>query len=157
MKITRKFFTPAILLLFIISGIQCNNSNLLNEAENNVETESTKIGVAIYNESNGEIVHANRYFYFETDKKCQNWSFAVQPDAHSSEEHYHYFAASEVDFKTTFTTAELSWEEIGPALNADEVLASCNSGADGETVTINMQDYYPYNEVYIKIAYYHAN
>lgn len=77
---------------------------------------------------------------FESEGTCQTWSRTARGDAHDSESHPHYNAATNVAYDNDAKT--FSWTEYGPELDQSSIEATCAQGTGGVTKTVDEDSFY---------------
>ena len=106
---------------------------------------------AFTKDESGDYVDTGNTLIFNSTEECQTWSRTAGADAHDAESHLHYNAAAAVSFDSKKT--EFTWTEYGPELDQSSIDATCASGTDGVTKTVDDSDYYQDKpNLYLKIT-----
>ena len=109
------------------------------------------ITVSAFSLNNGIYEYTGNDLDFQSEGDCQVWSRTAMPDQHSSSNHLHYNAASNVDYNSLDTI--LIYTEYGPELDQNAIENTCATAVGGVTKTVSSTTYYQDKpNVYLKIT-----
>lgn len=108
------------------------------EGSTSISDDAWTISVGAFTLDGDTYVDTGIALTFDSKAECQTWSRTAQGDAHDSDSHPHFNAATDA----SYDAKSFSWTEYGPELDQASIEATCAQGTGGVTKTVDENSYY---------------